>query len=128
MPTWLETREILYFHSELLSEHGGLAGPPNLSAVKSTLARPQNLLAHKPKSTIYELGACYGYGFAKNHCFPDGNKRVALVCIDVFLQVNGYELDVEEVEAVSVIKSVAAGKMTESELSAWVDLRAVHLE
>lgn len=128
MPTWLETREILYFHSELLAEHGGLAGPPNLGVVESTLARPQNLLAHEPESTIYELGACYGYGFAKNHCFLDANKRVALVCIDVFLQANGHELDVEEAEAVSVIRSVAAGKMTESELSAWVELRAVPIK
>ena len=125
MPTWLETGEILYFYSELLVEHGGLAGPPDLGAVKSTLARPKNLLAHEPESSIYQLGACYGYGFAKKHCFSDGNKRVALVCIDVFLLGNGHELEAEETEAVSVIRSVAASEMTEEELSAWVELRAV---
>ena len=128
MPAWLETREILYFHSELLAEHGGLSGPPNLGAVESTLARPKNLLAHEPESSIYQLGACYGYGFAKNHCFRDGNKRVALVCVDVFLQANGYELDAIEVEPVSVITSVAAGTMTEEEFSTWIRLRAVPLE
>jgi len=125
LPIWLEAREVLHFHAELLSEHGGFDGAVNTGAVESTLARPQNRLAYEPESTIYELGASYGYGFAKNHCFSDGNKRVALVCIDVFLLANGYELEAEEAEAISVVRSVAAGKMSEDELSAWVELRAV---
>ena len=127
MLVWLDKREILYFHSELLYEHGGLAAPPDEGALESTLARPQNLLAHQPGCTIYEIAACYGYGFTQNHCFPDGNKRLALVSVDVFLQANGYELAVDEAEAVVALKAVAAGDLTERELAVWVESHSVPL-
>jgi death-on-curing protein len=128
LPVWLEKREVLYFYSELLGEHGGLAGPPNEDAIESTLARPRNRLGYEPHCSIYRLAAAYGFGFSQNHCFPDGNKRLALVAIDVFLQANGYELQVDEAEAVVVIRGVAAGELTEQELAAWVESHSVSVE
>ena len=128
MPVWLEKREVLYFYSELLSEHGGLAGPPDENSIESTLARPRNGLAYEPDSSIYELAAAYGFGFSRNHCFPDGNKRLALVVIDVFFQANGYELRVDEAEAVVVMRGVATGEWTEQALSTWVESHSVSLE
>jgi prophage maintenance system killer protein len=38
----------------------------------------------------------------------------------VFLQLNGRELTAEEVDAAEIIQSVAAGKLTEDELAAWI--------
>lgn len=118
---WLESRDVLYFHRELIGEHGGLLGPADTDRLESTLARPRNLLAYGDDATIHDLAASYGYGFARNHCFPDGNKRIALVAIDVFLMVNGYELAAEEADAAVTIRMLAAGKMTEAELSAWIE-------
>lgn len=128
MPVWLQKREILHFHAELLGEHGGLAGPPDDNAVESTLARPRNRLAYEPDSSIHELAAAYGFGFSRNHCFPDCNKRLALTAIDVFLQVNGFELRVDEAEAVVAIRAVAAGDFTEQALSRWIEAHSVPLE
>lgn len=109
-------------HGELLREHGGLDGTINEGALESTLARPQNLVAYKnPASpTIFDLAASYGFGFARNHCFADGNKRIALVSIDVFLEMNGFELAAEEIEAVETIKMLAAGEINEEQLSEWI--------
>jgi death-on-curing protein len=84
------------------------------------LARPRNLLSYQPDSTLGQLAASYGYGFARNHVFADGNKRIALVAINVFLQVNGATLNVAESEAVAQISDLAAGKLTEAELGAWI--------
>lgn len=117
---WLESRELIHFHEELISEHGGLFGPLNEAALESTLARPQNVYAYEPESTIHRLAASYGYGFARNHCFPDGNKRMALVSIDVFLLTNGSELIASEPDAVITIRSVAKGEMSEEELTEWI--------
>lgn len=124
MPNWLDKKEVLFFHSELLVEYGGLAGPPRDNALESTLARPRNLLAYESKRRVFELAACYGFGFARNHCFPDGNKRIALVSMDVFLQVNGFELIADEVETVALISALAAGEMSEAELALWVETNA----
>lgn len=124
---WLESREIIHIQNELVSEHGGLPGPPDEGALESTLMRNLNLLAHKQTSTIFDLASSYGYGFARNHCFPDGNKRVALVSIDVFLMANGHELIAQETEAVITINAIAEGRMSENDLSAWIESNATAL-
>ena len=121
MPRWLPKSAIVAIHGELLAEHGGLSGPVNDDLLGSTLARPQQLETYgDPPPDIFQLAASYGFGFAKNHCFKDGNKRVSLVAIDVFLELNGYELVAEEADAVFIIESLAAGSVSEEELSLWI--------
>jgi len=118
---WLDIAGVLYFHQQCLDEHGGLRGSPDEGALEATLTRPHNLLDYNEKASVFELAASYGFGFARNHCFPDGNKRIALISIDVFLQVNGFELTAEEADAVAVINELASGKMPEAELSTWIE-------
>ena len=116
---------VIAIHGELLVEHGGLDGTYNSDALESSIARPQQLLSYtNPEPTLFALAASYAYGFAKNHCFSDGNKRIALVSIDVFLQLNGYELVASEVEAVDTIIQLAAGKLDEASLAQWIEANA----
>lgn len=121
MPVWLEYADVIYFQQQLIDEHGGLSGDPNTGPLESTLARPPHLLHYNPEATIFELAASYGYGLAKNHCFPDGNKRVSLACIDVFLQLNGFQLIADEADAVIAIKDLAAGELSEADLADWIE-------
>ena len=125
MPVWLEPREIRFFHRSLIEEHGGLHGIRDEGALKSTLARPHHLLACQPDSTIHQLAASYGFGFARNHVFVDGNKRIALAAINVFLQINGATLVADEAEAVIVINEIAGGVIDENGLADWIASRSV---
>lgn len=123
---WLDKRDILFIHQELIAEHGGLNGPPDEGALESTLARPRHLQGYQSGCSIHELAASYGYGFARNHCFPDGNKRVALVAIDVFLGINGCEFSAAEADAVVTIHALAAGDISEADLAAWIEANIRH--
>ena len=125
MPIWLESREIRFFHQELIEEHGGPHGIRDEGALNSKLARPRHLLAYHPDSTIHQLAASYGFGFAKNHVFVDGNKRIALAAISVFLQINGATLTADEAEAVIIINEVAGGAMNENDLADWISARSM---
>ncbi|MGO9947630.1 MAG: type II toxin-antitoxin system death-on-curing family toxin [Steroidobacteraceae bacterium] len=112
-------------HAELISEHGGLAGPVRIAELEAALGRPQHQFSYSDSSPSLErLAAAYGYSLARNHCFADGNKRIALAVIDVFLQMNGRELTAEEVDAAEIIQFVAAGKLTEEQLAAWISEHA----
>ncbi|MEJ2425911.1 MAG: type II toxin-antitoxin system death-on-curing family toxin [Candidatus Thiodiazotropha sp.] len=122
MPVWNPEAAIRAMHAELLQEHGGLDGPVDENALGATLARPHQLEHYSnPAATLPQLAAAYGFGFAKNHCFSDGNKRIALVAVDVFLQLNGYELVASEVDATVTFQALAAGEFDESQLVEWVD-------
>jgi len=118
---WLERRDVEYNYKILMADHGGLYGPPNEDALAATLARPQQLLAYEPDSTLFELAAAYGYGFARNHCFPDGNKRIALAAMDIFLMLNDVDLVPDEAEAVVVVNQVASDEFSQEDLAIWLE-------
>jgi death on curing protein len=113
-------------HAKLLTEFGGLPGMPRETLLQSALARPQQLLAHgTPAPSMAQLAAAYGFALARSHCFSDGNKRIALAVIDVFLRINGSELTASEADAVDAIRSLAAGDLSEQDFAAWI---AAHLK
>jgi death on curing protein len=120
-PVWVPLRAVAAMHAELIAEHGGLAGPVRIAELEAALGRPQHQYSYsKPTPSLERLAAAYGYSLARNHCFADGNKRIALAVIDVFLQLNGRELTAQEVDAAEIIQSVAAGKLAEDELAEWI--------
>ena len=120
-PVWVPLRAVAAMHAELIFEHGGLAGPMRIAALEAALGHPQHQYSYRdPSPSLEHLAAAYGYSLARNHCFADGNKRIALAVIDVFLQMNGRELTAEEADAAQMIRSVAAGKLTEVQLATWI--------
>ncbi|MDD2587158.1 MAG: type II toxin-antitoxin system death-on-curing family toxin [Syntrophomonadaceae bacterium] len=66
---------------------------------------------------IFEMAAAYGFHLCKNHPFVDGNKRIALVAMDTFLQLNGLELLAGEKETYMMILQLAASELTKQELT-----------
>ncbi len=104
-------------HAELIAEHGGVEGLRDPGLLSSALARPKNRRVYGRSSSIFDLVAVYGAGIVRNHPFIDGNKRVALMVIFVFLEMNGYRLEAPEVEAVGIMLALAAGEVDERALS-----------
>ena len=119
-PEWLEKRDVILFQRMLVEEHRGLQGIRDEGSLESTLARPMQLLHYRPDASIFELAASYGHVFAKSHVFLDGNKRISLASIDIFLQINGFQLTAEEADAVLTIRDVATGVLEEPGLAAWI--------
>ncbi|NET31132.1 MAG: type II toxin-antitoxin system death-on-curing family toxin [Cyanothece sp. SIO1E1] len=72
-----------------------------------------------------KLAETYGYGLIKNHCFVDGNKRIALAAVSVFLLKNGYRLTASEVEAATFFLDLAGRTENQDEcinhLMAWIE-------
>lgn len=71
------------------------------------------------------LAGEYGFGLAKNHAFIDGNKRIAFVATNVFLILNGFEIEATEPEVVNIMLGVADGSLTREEFAAWIGSRMV---
>lgn len=123
-PKWLLTEFVLAAHEMVLATHGGPIGVRDEGLLESALSRPINKLAYEADSTLYDLAASYSYGIAMNHPFVDGNKRSALMCGLVFLEVNGITISAPEAETAVVFESLAAGKISEAELSRWFELHS----
>ncbi|MBV9569922.1 MAG: type II toxin-antitoxin system death-on-curing family toxin [Alphaproteobacteria bacterium] len=116
---WIDADILLTAHDEQLAEHGGASGIRDKGLFESALARPQNLAAYgEPDAAA--LAASYAYGLAENHAFVDGNKRTALVALEYFLVINGFELTADDGQCVFVMLSVASGAFSEEELAGWI--------
>ena len=121
---WIDIAVLRAAHDEQLAEHGGGAGTRDEGLLESAVARARNLAAYG-EPDLADLAAAYGFGIARNHPFVDGNKRTALVAIELFLLLNGVELQATDAECVLTILDLAAGKLDEAELAAWIRARTV---
>lgn len=86
---YLTTNEALLIHAILLRKYGGAEGLQDPGLLEAVLFRPQTGYY----SDIIQEAAVLMESLAINHCFVDGNKRVAFGVTDVFLRINGYKLD-----------------------------------
>lgn len=121
MPNWVTEQGARFIHLELMAEHGGLMGPSREGSLEAVLARPQNLYNYAPENaTLERLAAAYGFALCRGHCFPDGNKRLGLAVMDVFLRMNGSQLMASEAETAITLRAVAAGEISEEELAIWI--------
>ncbi|MEX2609991.1 MAG: type II toxin-antitoxin system death-on-curing family toxin [Gemmatimonadota bacterium] len=112
------TVEVL--HAEQIREHGGQAGVRDPGLLESAVARPRHQWSYGTTADLAGVAAEYGFGIAKNHPFLDGNKRVAFAATNVFLLMNGWEIETPEPAVVDVMLRVADGRMDRDGLAAWL--------
>jgi death-on-curing protein len=111
----------LTIHADLLQRYGGSPGVRDRSLLESALAQPKMTVGGKYlHKTLFENASTYGFHVCKNHPFIDGNKRVAFVLMDLFLQKNGCEIVAQEEESYSMMMSLASGKLTKAQLASWL--------
>ena len=117
---WVADSVVYAIHEEQLAEHGGIVGIRDESLLLSALARPQNLAAYGEEPDAASLAAAYAFGIARNHPFLDGNKRTAFVVMELFLSVNGWNLNADDADCISTMLSLAAGDLSEKALVTWL--------
>jgi len=117
-PIWLDAALALAIHDRQLAEHGGPTGVRDPGAMESALARPRNPWEYG-EDDLCALAAAYAFGVARNHPFADGNKRTAWVLARAFLALNHVEIAFAPAAAIATVQSLAAGQLTEAELTDW---------
>jgi death-on-curing protein len=114
--------------ADLLKRYGGTLGIRDRGLLSSALAQPkmtaQKKFLHR---TLFDKAAAYGFHICRNHPFVDGNKRIAFVLMDMFLQENGWELQASEEEAYETMIRLASGNLAKNDLSAWLKAHSTKL-
>jgi death-on-curing protein len=117
---WVVDSVVLAIHEAQLAEHGGAAGVRDEGLLASALARPQNLEGYGNDVDAAALAASYTFGIARNHPFFDGNKRTAFVVMELFLNLNGWNLEASDADCISTMLTLAAGNLSEEMLAKWL--------
>lgn len=124
-PLWISEAIVRVIHQDQIQQHGGSLGVRDENLLSASLARPRHLFAYG-QPDLFDLAAAYGYGLAKNHPFIDGNKRTAFMVMYVFLGLNGYLLEVPEIEVVQIMEGLATDKETQESLAQWLRKNSVN--
>lgn len=109
-------------HSMQIEEFGGLQGgfPDTQERVESCFAQIEPIFGCDRYSIIEEKASALLYFLAKNHCYQDGNKRIAFSCCDVFLTINGKELTLSEEDATELTLNVAKSDKKGEEVEIYI--------
>lgn len=114
-PTLQETLEL---HEQLILRFGGSAGVRDLGLLESALVRPQTGYY----DTLSMQAAALLQSLCQNHCFVDGNKRVAFACTAIFLRMNGYRLAVQPDDGESfLVEHVIKQRAGIEDIATWLE-------
>ena len=123
---YLTLTELFQMHRLLLEQSGGASGIHSMAALESALAQPHMTFAGEDLyPTVVEKAAALGFSLVSNHPFVDGNKRIGHAAMEVFLILNGYEIDAPVEEQERVILQLAAGELERGEFANWLRTRVV---
>jgi len=95
----------------------------------SALATPMPVFGEEVHPTLEEKAATLLLAVNRNHALADGNKRLAWFVAVAFLELNGVDLVVDDVDATDrFLRAVAAGEVEMDDLVDWVRERIRTLE
>lgn len=113
--------KVLLLHQLMAEATGGSVGVRDEALLESAL---ENAFATFGGQELYpskeEKGARIGYTLISNHAFVDGNKRIGIYVMLIFLEVNGIRLDCTNEDVIKVGLGVASGEMDYNALLQWV--------
>ncbi|MEH2388091.1 MAG: type II toxin-antitoxin system death-on-curing family toxin [Nostoc sp.] len=118
---YLTLEEVLELYHYIVEQSGGSAGISNMGGLESAIAQPQMTFAGEELyPTIVEKASALGFSLIKNHPFIDGNKRIGHAAMEVFLVLNGFEINAALDEQEQVILQVASGELGRDEFTEWL--------
>ncbi len=118
---YLTLGEVLELYRRIIGQSGGALGVLNLGGLESALAQPHMTFAGKELyPSVVAKAAALGYSLIQNHPFLDGNKRTGHAAMEVFLFLNGCELQAPVDEQERVILQVASGEIDREAFTVWL--------
>lgn len=100
---------------------GGSVGIRDIALLESALESSfQSYAGEELYPGIQAKAARLCYGLVKNHAMVDGNKRIGVHTMLVFLSANGYELQYTQKELSDLILDVAADKKQYEDILQWL--------
>ena len=115
---WLTADVVNRIHDDALALDGiGLHGQPANKDISAPLQRVENKHYYQGVEDILFLAASYCMAIAMGHIYNDANKRTSFTAMDVFLRMNGYELDMDKEIILDLIVETAKGALTQDELA-----------
>lgn len=119
---YLTLEQILIIHQDQIERYGGTHGLRDLALLESAIFRPQSSFSSKELyKTIFDKTAALMHSLILNHPFIDGNKRTGIVSALVFLELNGFRLEVGTKELIKTALKIESKKLNLENVAKWLE-------
>ena len=126
-PIFLTLAEVIKIHADQMTRYGGQEGVRDFGLLESALAQPEASFAGEwLHQDVYAMAAAYAYHVCQNHPFIDGNKRTALACALVFLELNGVSMRDPKGLLKGAMLKVASRRMGKTDLASLLRTLSHH--
>jgi death-on-curing protein len=128
-PTYLTVPDVLEIHAQVMESMNSYSAPlRSMDLLESAVMRPQ-AVAHYGGADLAEQAVTLAVGISQNQPFLDGNKRTAFASMQVFLEINGYKIDADDLDIAKQLIAVAEREdsleAATTRFAAWVRERMV---
>jgi len=118
---YLSLAEVIELHRRVVDQSGGATGLRDIGRLESAIAQPRMTFGGQDLyPTLIEKAGALCFSLVQNHPFVDGNKRVGHAAMEVFLVLNGYEIQASVDEQEELILGVASSKVSRESLIEWL--------
>lgn len=118
---YLTLIEVLELHRRIIAQSGGAMGIRDFGMLESAIAQPRMAFGGEDLySTLIEKSAALGFSLIMNHPFVDGNKRTSHAAVEVFLMLNGTEINASVDEQERAVLATASGEMNRDAFVGWL--------
>jgi len=118
----LSKSQILKMHLMLVEKTGGEAGLRDEGLLESAIySIDASFDGEDLYPSILEKAAKLCFSLVNNHAFIDGNKRIGIFAMLVFLESNNIFLSYEQQALVDLGLGLADGKVSQKELLKWIN-------
>jgi len=107
---FLHKGEVISWHARVIAQHGGSPEMRDEVALDSALIAAQNRF-HYEATDVIGCAAAYAFHLTNAHALLDGNKRVAAVATEVFLEIDGVVLTATEKQLFILYMGIADGSL-----------------
>ena len=124
---FLTREQVVLMHEQCMDDFGGLKGIRDENLLMSSLGQPmQTYDGVYLYDSIFLMAAAYLFYFAKNHCFLDGNKRIALKTCYHFLNLNKIDLMLSNQEFYELILCCIKNEMDIDDIAVYIENNALY--
>lgn len=124
MPVFLTLGDVIEIHAYQLDQYGEPNEPRGVIdrgvVESSTFMAQQSFGGEFLHTDIAHMAAAYLFHFAANQGFEQGNKRVGAATCIRFLNLNGYDLDLEWEAIYDMTMQVANHETDKDHVAAWI--------
>jgi len=113
---------IITIHEELINKIGGANGIRDINLLDMSVNSPfQTFDSTDLYPTLVDKAAHLVFSLIKNHPFLDGNKRLGVTAMLIFIKSNGIEFDCTNEELADFGLGLADGSYDEHYAREWIN-------